>query len=110
MRSNEQWEPRLNGERLTVPSLGRLAVTGRRRRPVCDRVSPTTGGIAMPYIVQAEGSEIHSAVSKKHADRKDALANAVQWGSEGRKVKIIGNGRIYTAAELAISIINEVPG
>lgn len=37
---------------------------------------------------------------------KDALATAVQRGSEGRKVKIIGNGEIYTAAELAISIIN----
>jgi hypothetical protein len=64
----------------------------------------------MPYIVQTEESDDHSAVSKTHADRKDALVTAVQWGSEGRKVKIIGNGRIYTAAELAISIINEVPG
>jgi hypothetical protein len=31
---------------------------------------------------------------------------AVRWGSEGRKVQIIGNGRIYTPAELALSIIN----
>jgi hypothetical protein len=31
---------------------------------------------------------------------------AVQWKSEGRKVKIISNGKIYTATELAVSIIN----
>ena len=37
---------------------------------------------------------------------KDALATAVQRASEGRKVNIIGKGEIYTAAELAISIIN----
>jgi hypothetical protein len=30
-------------------------------------------------------------------------------GERGRKVKIVGNGRIYTAAELAIAIINEEP-
>ena len=47
----------------------------------------------MPYIVQAQESEDHSAVSKTCADRKDALATAVQW--------------VYTAAELAISIIND---
>jgi hypothetical protein len=67
------------------------------------------GGIAMPYIVQADESEDHSAVSKTHEDRKDALVTAVKWGSEGRKVKIIGNGRIYTPTELALSIINEEP-
>jgi len=60
----------------------------------------------MPYIVQAEESKDHNAVSKTHEDRKDALATAVQWGSEGRKVKIIGNGRIFTAQELALAIIN----
>jgi hypothetical protein len=54
----------------------------------------------------AEQSEDHSAVSKTHVDRKDALATAVKWASEGRKVKILGNGRIYTAVELALSIIN----
>jgi hypothetical protein len=63
------------------------------------------GGIAMAYVVQAEESEDHNAVSKTHEDRKDALVTAVQWGTEGRKVKIIGNGRIYTAVELAVSII-----
>jgi hypothetical protein len=63
----------------------------------------------MPYIVQAEEFEDHNAVSKTHGDRRGALANAVQWTSEGRKVKIIGNGQIYTAAELAIAIINEEP-
>jgi hypothetical protein len=59
-----------------------------------------------PCIVRAEESQDRFAVSKTHDDRKDALATAVQWESEGRKVKIIGNGKIYTAAELAISIIN----
>jgi hypothetical protein len=62
--------------------------------------------LRLPYIVQAEESEDHNAVSKTHEDRKDALVTAVQWGSEGRKVMIIGNGRIYTVKELAISIIN----
>jgi hypothetical protein len=60
----------------------------------------------MPYIVQADESEDDSAVSKPHEDRKEALATAVRSGSEGRKVKIIGNGRIYTPTELALSIIN----
>jgi hypothetical protein len=68
---------------------------------------PEAEGITMPYIVQADESDDHSAVSKTHADRKDALANAVRWTSEGRKVKIIGNGRIYTTTELAHSIIND---
>jgi hypothetical protein len=67
----------------------------------------TAEEIAMPYIVQAEESDDHSAVSKRHTDRKEALANAVRWTSEGRKVKIIGNGRIYTTTELALSIIND---
>jgi hypothetical protein len=36
------------------------------------------------------------------ADRKAALAVAVKWASGGRSgVKIIGDGRIYTAKELA---------
>jgi hypothetical protein len=60
----------------------------------------------MAYVVQAEESKDHNAVSKTHEDRKDALVTAVQWGTEGRKVKIIGNGRIYTAVELAVSIID----
>jgi hypothetical protein len=32
----------------------------------------------MPYIVQAEESEDHSAVSKTHEDRKEALVTAVK--------------------------------
>jgi hypothetical protein len=36
----------------------------------------------MPYSVQAEESEDHSAVSKTYEDRKDALVTAVKWGSE----------------------------
>jgi hypothetical protein len=79
----------------------------RRTAPVVS--SLTMGEIAMPYIVQAEESEDHSAVSKTHEDRKEALVTAVKWGSEGRKVQIIGNGRVYTATELALSIINEEP-
>jgi hypothetical protein len=76
-----------------------------RRRPLCyGKMRP--GGITMAYVVQAEESKDHNAVSKTHEDRKDALVTAVQWGTEGRKVKIIGNGRIYTAVELAVSIID----
>jgi hypothetical protein len=63
----------------------------------------------MAYIVQAEDPD--GAVSKTIADRKDALATAVNWASEGRSnVKIIGNGRIYTAMELALAIINDHSG
>lgn len=43
------------------------------------------GGITMAYVVQAEESEDHNAVSKTHEDRKDALVTAVQWGTEGRR-------------------------
>jgi hypothetical protein len=60
----------------------------------------------MTYIVQAEDPD--GAISKTIADRKDALATAVTWASEGRSnVKIIGNGRIYTLKELALAIVNE---
>jgi hypothetical protein len=41
----------------------------------------------MAYVVQAEESEDHNAVFKTHEDRKNALVTAVQWGTEGRKVK-----------------------
>jgi hypothetical protein len=77
-----------------------------RRTAICGTI-PEAEEIAMPYIVQAEEADDHSAVSKRHTDRKEALANAVRWTSEGRKVKIIGNGRIYTTTELALSIIND---
>jgi hypothetical protein len=60
----------------------------------------------MAYIVQAEDHD--GAISKTVADRKDALATAVTWASEGRSnVKIIGNGRIYTPKDLALAIIND---
>jgi hypothetical protein len=61
----------------------------------------------MAYIVQADDSE-HTGISMTVADRKAALAVAVKWASEGRSgVKIIGDGRIYTAEELARAIIDK---
>jgi hypothetical protein len=48
------------------------------------------------------------ARSKAVADRKRALAVAIKWGSEGRSgVTIRGDGRIYTAGELARQIIEK---
>jgi hypothetical protein len=47
----------------------------------------------MPYIVQAGGSD--DAISKTVTNRKEELAAAVKWASEGRSgIKIIGDGRI----------------
>lgn len=62
----------------------------------------------MAYIVQARESEDHAPISKTLVDRKGALATAVKWASQGRlNVKIIGDGRIYTAKELARVIIEQ---
>jgi hypothetical protein len=61
----------------------------------------------MSYIVQADDS-VDDGISITRADRKEALAAAVQWQSEGRPgVKIVGDGRIYTAQELARVIIDK---
>jgi hypothetical protein len=61
----------------------------------------------MAYIVQA-GDSNHGGISKTVADRKRALAIAVKWGSQGRSgVTISGDGRIYTAKELAREIIDK---
>jgi hypothetical protein len=58
----------------------------------------------MAYIVQADDSG-NDGISITRADRKEALAAAVQWQSEGRSgVKIIGDGRIYTPKDLARAI------
>ena len=61
----------------------------------------------MAYIVQAYDSE-GGAISISVADRKQALAAATELETEGRSgVKIIGDGRIYTAKELARAIIEK---
>ena len=61
----------------------------------------------MAYIVHAmdyEGDVISTTV----ADRKLALALAIKWGSQGRSgVTISGDGRKYTAKELARAIIEK---
>jgi hypothetical protein len=54
----------------------------------------------MAYIVEAEESEDHSAVSKTHEDRKDALVTAVKWGSEGR------NGRAKPGSRRRVFYVN----
>jgi hypothetical protein len=48
----------------------------------------------MAYIAQTEGLAEHTATSIILDDRKEALATAVKWASEGRVVKILGNGKI----------------
>lgn len=59
----------------------------------------------MAYVVQA-GDAGSDATSLTVADRKEALAVAVEWMSKGRSgVKIVGDGRIYTPEELAAAII-----
>ena len=60
----------------------------------------------MPYIVRAEGPADRPTVSTIHEDRRDALATALLWGSEGRTVQILGNGKIYSPEDLAAAIIN----
>jgi hypothetical protein len=61
----------------------------------------------MAYIVQADDSK-HGGISMAVADRKRALAVAIKWRSQGRSgVTINGDGRIYTAKELARSIIEK---
>jgi hypothetical protein len=60
----------------------------------------------MAYIVQAVDSE-GDAISTTVADRKQALAVAIKWASQVRSgIKIIGDGRIHTAKELARAIID----
>jgi hypothetical protein len=60
----------------------------------------------MTYIVQTEGPHDHSAASVALEDRKEALKTAMNWVNEGRTVRIIGNGKIYTPEQLALAIIN----
>jgi hypothetical protein len=56
----------------------------------------------MAYIVQANVPGSDDAASISLGDRQAALAAALRWLSEGYTgVKIIGDGRIYTPAEIA---------
>jgi hypothetical protein len=50
----------------------------------------------------------NDAISITVADRKQAHATAMEWETSGRSgVRIIGDGRIYTAKELARAIIDK---
>jgi hypothetical protein len=61
----------------------------------------------MPYIVQAMDYE-GGAISTTVDDQKRALAVAIKWRSQGRSsVTINGDGRVYTAKELARAIIEK---
>jgi hypothetical protein len=66
-----------------------------RRTGICGMI-PEAEGIATPYIVQAEDSDDHSAVSKRHTDRKEALANAVRRskGQDNRQWSYLHYNRI----------------
>jgi hypothetical protein len=58
----------------------------------------------MAYIVLVDVSE-RDAASLTVARREEALSVAVGWLNEGRTgVKIIGDGRIYTPTEFAMTI------
>jgi hypothetical protein len=60
----------------------------------------------MAYIVEADDPDF-GAASKTVADRKLALAVAVKWATKGRTgIKINGDGRTYTPAELARLMIH----
>jgi hypothetical protein len=60
----------------------------------------------MAYIVQADDSE-GDAISISVADRKQAARGCHQMGDRRTSgIKIIGDGRIYTAKELARAIID----
>ena len=66
------------------------------------------GRLGMAYIVQAGDGLDHNFVSLAAPDRKEALAIAIEWMSEGRTaVKIVGDGRIYTPKSLARVILND---
>jgi hypothetical protein len=61
----------------------------------------------MPYVIQAVDSG-GDPVSITVSGRKEALAAALNWESEGRSgVKIIGDGRIYSTKDLAQAVIDK---
>ena len=56
----------------------------------------------MPYLIQAAAPGQEDAVSIRVATREEALKIAALWQAEGRSgIRIIANGRIYTASQLA---------
>ncbi len=62
----------------------------------------------MAYIVQAAGGLDDDFVSLAASDRREALAVAIEWMSEGRTdVRIVGDGRIYTPESLARVIVDD---
>jgi hypothetical protein len=64
------------------------------------------GGTSQWYIIQASARDGRASLTV--ADRKEALATGIRWASPGfTKIKIIGDGRIYTPEELAVQIIND---
>jgi hypothetical protein len=66
--------------------------------------------MSMPYVVQAVDPSRNDAISTTVADRKDALGLAVDWAAQGcTGVRIIGDGRIYTAQALAAEISKQGP-
>ncbi len=55
----------------------------------------------MPYVVEAEG-RTGQAASKTVNDRREALAVATEWASNGHAaIRILGDGRTYHPKELA---------
>jgi hypothetical protein len=64
----------------------------------------------MPYLVQACEPSGKVEQSKAAVDRREALSVALEWFRLGYiNIRIIGNGRIYTAEQLALEVINEDP-
>jgi hypothetical protein len=63
--------------------------------------------MSMAYVVQAIAPSNHVAISQTVAARDEALTLAVDWEAQGHtRIRIIGDGRIYTAQQLAMAVIN----
>ena len=61
----------------------------------------------MTHLVQALLPGSDQAVTVKVATREDALKIVAEWQAEGRSsIRILGDGRVYMPAELAMTIIN----
>jgi hypothetical protein len=57
------------------------------------------------FVIQADANPDDSATSLAVVSRSEALATARSWGERGKLgIRIIGDGRIYSAEEFAATI------
>jgi hypothetical protein len=82
----------------------------RVRQTPLREISEPTEGLTMAYIVQADlpGDD---AATTTVVTRQEALKTAVGWQKDGHSgVRIIGDGRIYSPEEFALTIIDDQSG